>query len=144
MSKAKKTIQWNAGNPPRRGIYKVRSDGPSHNVGYRYWDGARWGMLCSTHAMAKSIQMSARRSRLTKPVLWASWADPDQQQRDPELMLLEQQLQMAKDLATERLQMLKDERERAARFKSCLQWVIDNPRAHPANRNQVIKAALGQ
>jgi hypothetical protein len=144
MTANKKTIKWNAGAPPRRGVYKSRSDGPSPNVGYRYWDGKRWGMLWTTHALAQEMKCDGRRSRLTYPVLWASLVPATETQRDPAIELLEHQLQLSKDLATERLQQIKAERERSDRFKSCLRWVLDNPRAHPVNREKAIKAAIGE
>jgi hypothetical protein len=64
-------VIWNAGAPPKRGAYRVKSDGPSTNTGYRYWFGDHWGPLCQKrqHANAKN---EARKVTLKRPVLWAS------------------------------------------------------------------------
>lgn len=69
----KTTIRWNTGNPPRRGAYRVRSDGPSPNHGWRYWFGDHWGPLCSRRSWAienGKCQTKTRRARITRPILW--------------------------------------------------------------------------
>lgn len=66
---------WNEGAPPKRGAYRVKSDGPSANVGYRYWFGAHWGPLCSRRKYATEDSQS-RKTPLKYPVMWASKAPP--------------------------------------------------------------------
>lgn len=63
-------IVYSKGTPPRRGAYPVRSEGPSPNRGYRYWNGERWGRLCRTYRDALKVKDTARRSQIVYPVLW--------------------------------------------------------------------------
>jgi len=67
-------VIWNAGAPPKRGAYRVKSDGPSANVGWRYWHGARWSGLSSTRAwcIKASKDGPGRNSRIIYPIMWAS------------------------------------------------------------------------
>lgn len=75
MVPAMTDIIWNKGNPPKRGAYLVKSDGPSANVGYRYWFGEHWGPLCQKRRNATAANQ-ARKVTLQRPVLWASKAPP--------------------------------------------------------------------
>lgn len=70
------SIVWNTGTPPKRGVYAVKSDGPSSNMGYRYWNGDRWSPLCARRAIAASWGKNGthRKTPLRYAVLWASKA----------------------------------------------------------------------
>lgn len=61
---------WNRCAPKRRGVYRVKSDGPSPNGGFRYWNGERWGCLHSKYRYALELKDAGRRRTLTYPVLW--------------------------------------------------------------------------
>lgn len=61
---------WKSGEPRKKGVYRVKCDGPSPNAGYRYWNGERWGCLCSTYSYANQKRDSSRKSRINRPVLW--------------------------------------------------------------------------
>lgn len=64
-------IIWNAGDPPKRGPYRVKCEGPNANAGYRYWFGDHWGVLCQKRSSANAKNES-RRVTLQRPVLWGS------------------------------------------------------------------------
>ena len=69
------TITWNSGNPTRRGVYQVRSDGPSANKGFRYWYGDGWSNLFRKRKYAAELGKDRAKNRNTPlkyPVLWAS------------------------------------------------------------------------
>lgn len=68
-------IVWNNGNPPKRGVYRVKSDGPSPNKGYRYWYGDRWSNLASKRQYAAELGKDLTKNRNTPlkySVLWAT------------------------------------------------------------------------
>lgn len=67
---------YNSGPPPRRGAYRVKSDGPSPNPGWRYWDGERWGPLCTSFRYANKVKTFSRKTPLKFPVLWAGKGAP--------------------------------------------------------------------
>lgn len=64
-------VVWNAGAPPKRGVYRVKSDAANQNAGYRHWNGERWGALVSARKWAQNAD-TTRRMTLKYPVLWAS------------------------------------------------------------------------
>lgn len=69
MTKTK--LIYNPGPPPRRGAWPVRSAPPAQpNSGWRYWDGERWGQLCSSRAFCLQVKCSGRNTPLKWPVLW--------------------------------------------------------------------------
>lgn len=73
MSRPKDDLEWHSDTPPKRGAYKVKSDGPSANHGWRYWDGADWGPLSSSRTWClEGRKLYWRKSRLRYPVLWAT------------------------------------------------------------------------
>lgn len=104
-------IQWQNGTPPRRGVWRVRSQ-TGRNPGYRYWDGKEWGNLFHTHAMAAKYKMEGRRSQIRVPILWG------------------------------RVETVATIQAQVNRLLKALQWVLDNPHAHPVNRAKVVEAAL--
>ena len=67
-------VIWNSGAPPKRGVYRVRCDGPSPNAGYRYWYGDGWSNLTRRHAYAQELKdrTKNRNTPLKRAVLWAS------------------------------------------------------------------------
>jgi hypothetical protein len=71
-------IVWNGGSPPKRGAYRVKSDGPSANQGFRYWYGDGWSNLASKRQWALGLGKDRSKNRNTPlkyPVLWASKKD---------------------------------------------------------------------
>ena len=67
------TITWNSHNPPKRGVYRVKSDSDNPNYGYRYWHGDYWGPLSSTrHWCQQQSKIPTRRTPIRHRVLWAS------------------------------------------------------------------------
>ncbi len=70
----KPTVLWHHGNPPKRGVYPVKCDGPNPNRGYRYWDGERWHAHATSHTGAHRIGLDpkVRVRPLTRPVLYAT------------------------------------------------------------------------
>lgn len=68
---------WKAGNPPKRGAYAVRSDGPSSNPGWRYWFGPEqgWGNLSSSRAwcLERSSHVP-RKTPVRYPILWCDFS----------------------------------------------------------------------
>lgn len=79
MPRHKDQLEWHSDDPTRRGAYKVKSDGPSPNIGWRYWDGADWGVLCSSRKFCMETKvLGARKSSRRTGVLWATKVDrPD-------------------------------------------------------------------
>ena len=66
---------WHHGTPPKRGVYRVKCDGPNPNAGYRYWDGSRWHAWCSTHKGALSMYKAGVRSgAYRRPIMYATKA----------------------------------------------------------------------
>ena len=67
---------WHNGAPPKRGVYKVKCDGPNPNAGYRYWDGSRWHAWSRIHAGALSMgkDPTVRKAQIRRPVLYATKA----------------------------------------------------------------------
>lgn len=104
-------IQWQTGSPPRRGVWRVRSQ-TGRNPGYRYWDGKQWGCLFSTHALAAKYKMEGRRAQIRVPIQWG------------------------------RVETVATVVNQVNALRYALQWVRDNPGAHPVNRAKVIDAAL--
>lgn len=72
----KAAVVWNAGAPPKRGAYRVKSEGPSANTGYRYWNGERWSPLASTRkaAITWGKPGNHRKTPTRYAILWASKA----------------------------------------------------------------------
>lgn len=66
--------RWNDAAPKRRGVYRVRSDGPSPNAGYRHWDGRSWGPLHAKFKRAREAGHDGRQRTLKYAVLW--WGTP--------------------------------------------------------------------
>lgn len=67
----KPATEWVSGPPPKRGAYRTRSDGPSANPGWRYWDGRRWGCLSSRRDWCLEVKGDRRKTPTTYPILWA-------------------------------------------------------------------------
>jgi hypothetical protein len=77
MTKNTEALTWNSGTPLKRGAYRVKSDGPTANSGYRYWNGERWGPLCNKRKYAtRENTERARRTPVRYPILWASKVTP--------------------------------------------------------------------
>lgn len=74
----KPATEWVSGPPPKRGAYRVRSDGPSANAGWRYWDGERWGALHNKRSRCVEAKGAGKRAARTYPVLWARHLTPGQ------------------------------------------------------------------
>lgn len=74
--KPRKTVWlWHHGAPPKRGVYRVKCDGPNPNAGYRYWDGSRWHAWCSTNKGALSMYKAGVRSgAYRRPIMYATKA----------------------------------------------------------------------
>lgn len=70
--------RWNRRQPVKRGAYKVRRVGKaSINRGYAYWDGERWGPICSTRAYAMEIKCSTRKTQSRYQMEWLSKGIPE-------------------------------------------------------------------
>lgn len=94
---------WKLGAPPSRGAYRVKSDN-GKNIGYRYWNGERWGCLASTRVWCLERKDAGRVRPISRPILWEC-KNPDyltaEQQRDLLLEALEELLYARTDKAEE-------------------------------------------
>lgn len=62
---------WREGEPTKRGTYRVRRIGrASTNYGYAYWNGDRWGAICSTRKHAQDSQGIGRKTPSSYPMQW--------------------------------------------------------------------------
>lgn len=62
---------WHEGDPAKRGTYRVRRMGKaSTNYGYAYWNGDRWGAICSTRKYAQDSKGIGRKTPSSYPMQW--------------------------------------------------------------------------
>jgi len=137
----RKTIIYQAGTPPKRGVYPVKSDGPNPNPGYRYWNGRYWGCIASTFAWARERGDTGRRSQLKYPVLWGRHVPIEDTHTPPPLSLREQDLQRQLQEARNALAV---QRNHVLFLRGTLHWIQTNSDAHPTNRAKVIEKAMRQ
>jgi hypothetical protein len=64
--------EFHDGPPPRRGVYRVRSDGRNPNYGWRYWNGEAWGALASRRIFASAVWAKKPTHLRGRAVLWGS------------------------------------------------------------------------
>ena len=70
----KARLLWHHGAPPRRGVFRVKCDGPNPNAGYRHWDGTRWHAWSPTHRGAGQLAANPkiRKAQIKRPVMYAT------------------------------------------------------------------------
>ncbi len=62
---------WCFDDPPKRGVYQVKRVGKSsENHGFSYWNGERWGNLCSRRVIAQEIRDMGRNTPSKYPMYW--------------------------------------------------------------------------
>jgi hypothetical protein len=62
---------WREEGPTKRGTYRVRRIGEaSINYGYAYWNGDRWGSMCSTRQYAQDSKGIGRKTPSRYPMQW--------------------------------------------------------------------------
>lgn len=62
---------WHEGDPAKRGTYRVRRIGKaSTNYGYAYWNGDRWGAICSTRKYAQDSKGIGRKTPSSYTMQW--------------------------------------------------------------------------